>query len=213
MVDLSSHIQAVLLAYGAFLLGIASPGPNVLSVMSTSMGDGRRSGMALAFGVSLGSLTWAALTAMGLTTLLAAHVWALSLLKLAGGLYLLWLACKAFRSAARADPIEMSPVNGSRRSIVGYVWRGYSVMMTNPKAILAWVAIMSVGLQPGAPIWVAAAIIGGTFALSMAIHLLYALAFSSGPMIRMYARARRKIEVTLGVFFAFVGLKLLLSRP
>lgn len=84
--------------------------------------------------------------------------------------------------------------------------------MTNPKAALTWIAIISLGLQPGAPLWVGAVIVLGTFALSILLHVLYALAFSTPVMPRIYARARRGIQATLGAFFAFAGLKLLTSR-
>jgi threonine/homoserine/homoserine lactone efflux protein len=50
MAEISPYISGILLAYTAFLLGIASPGPNVLAVIGTSMGVGRGSGMTLALG-------------------------------------------------------------------------------------------------------------------------------------------------------------------
>ena len=84
--------------------------------------------------------------------------------------------------------------------------------MTNPKAALAWIAIISLGLGEGAPFWVGGAIVLGTFLLSIAIHLLYSVAFSTPVMVRIYGRARRSIQTLLGTFFAFAGVKLLLSR-
>jgi threonine/homoserine/homoserine lactone efflux protein len=53
--------------------------------------------LALALGVAAGTLTWALLTAIGLSTLLATYASALLFIKIFGGLYLLWLAYKAFR--------------------------------------------------------------------------------------------------------------------
>jgi threonine/homoserine/homoserine lactone efflux protein len=50
MAEISPYISGILLAYTAFLLGIASPGPNVLVVIGTSMSVGRGSAMALALG-------------------------------------------------------------------------------------------------------------------------------------------------------------------
>ena len=84
--------------------------------------------------------------------------------------------------------------------------------MTNPKAALAWIAIISLGLKQGAPLWVGAVIVLGTFALSIGIHLLYAIAFSSPVMVGLYGRARRIIQGVLGTFFALAGLRLLTSR-
>jgi amino acid exporter len=96
---------------------------------------------------------------------------------------------------------------------LGYAVRGYTVHMTNPKAALAWVAIIALGLPPEAPLWVGLAIVFGCFGLSIVVHLTYALVFSTPVMSSLYLWARRGIQATLGVFFTFAGLKLLLSRP
>ncbi|MEM7722713.1 MAG: LysE family transporter [Pseudomonadota bacterium] len=212
MEHISPYLPGILLSYGAFLMAIASPGPNVLAVIGTSMAVNRSSGMALAMGVATGTLTWAVLTAVGLSALLATYASALFLIKIFGGLYLLWLAYEAFRSAASAHDIDAAELAGGRRTAMGYARRGYVIQMTNPKAALAWIAIISLGLTPGAPLWVAGVIVGGTFLLSVMIHMLYALAFSTPVMVRVYGRARRGIQATLGTFFAFAGLRLLTDR-
>jgi len=213
MDQLTTYLPGILLAYAAFLLAIASPGPNILAVMGTSMSVGRTSGLALALGVATGSFTWALLTVLGLSALLAAYAWALTVIKIAGGLYLLWLAYKSLKSALSRHDIEARELAGGKRSPTGYLIRGYVIQMTNPKAALAWIAIISLGLKEGAPFWVGAVIVLGTFVLSVAIHVFYALAFSTPVMVRVYGKARRGIQMLLGGFFAFAGLKLLLSRP
>ncbi len=212
MDQLFFYLPGILLAYAAFLLAIMSPGPNILAVMGTSMSVGRKSGLALAMGVAGGSFCWALLTVVGLSALLAAYATALTVIKIAGGLYLLWLAYKSFRSAAAAHDIEATTLDGAPRGPLGYLTRGFLIQMTNPKAALAWVAIISLGLQDGAPLWVGFSIVAGTALLSAAIHAVYAIAFSSVPMVRLYARARRWIQGALGAFFAFAGIKLLTSR-
>ncbi|NMM44288.1 LysE family translocator [Rhodospirillaceae bacterium KN72] len=212
MQEISTHLPGILLAYSAFLVAVASPGPNILAVIGTSMGVSRESGMALAAGVATGSFTWALLTVFGLSAILAAYASALFAIKIFGGLYLLWLAYKAFKSASSRHDIEAKELAGGRRTALGYFKRGYLIQMTNPKAALAWIAIISLGLKAGAPYWVAASIVLGTFALSISIHLIYAVAFSTPFMMRHYSNARRLIQGVLGTFFAFAGLRLLLSR-
>ena len=71
---LPAYLSGIGLSYAAFLLAIASLGPNVLALISTSMSVGRKAGMALALGISFGSLTWALLTAFGLSALLLRSV-------------------------------------------------------------------------------------------------------------------------------------------
>ncbi len=84
--------------------------------------------------------------------------------------------------------------------------------MTNPKAILAWIAIVSLGLHADAPFWVGLAIIIGTSILSIVLHCAYAVAFSTPAMVRIYSKSRRWIQGALGIFFTFAGIKLLTSR-
>ena len=212
MDPISLYLPGIVLAYTAFLLSIMSPGPNILAIMGTSMSSGRSSGIALALGVSSGSLCWALLTVTGLSALLAAYAVALTVIKIAGGLYLLWLAYKSFRAAASHQDVEARTLEGKQLSPRGYYLRGFTIQMTNPKAALAWIAIISLGLQAGAPLWVAAAIVLGTTFFSVTIHCIYAMAFSTKPMVRIYGRARRWIQGLLGAFFAFAGLKLLTTR-
>ena len=212
MQDFTLYLPGILLAYTAFLLAIASPGPNILAVIGTSMEVGRGSGIALALGVASGSFNWALLTVFGLSALLATYASALLAIKIFGGAYLLWLAYKSSKSAASRHDIEAKELAGGRRTPFGYFKRGYIIQMTNPKAALAWIAIISLGLKAGAPLWVGATIVFGTFALSIAIHVLYALAFSTPVMVRAYGKARRTIQGVLGTFFALAGLRLLTSK-
>jgi len=212
MQDITIYLPGILLAYSAFLLAIASPGPNVLAVIGTSMSVGRSSGIALAMGVATGSFTWAVLTVFGLSAILASYASALIAIKIFGGLYLLWLAYKSFKSAASQHNIEAKELAGGRRTPLGYLKRGYLIQMTNPKAALAWIAIISLGLRHDAPLWVGVAIVIGTFILSIVIHLLYAVAFSTPIMVKVYGKARRIIQGVLGTFFALAGLRLLTSR-
>jgi threonine/homoserine/homoserine lactone efflux protein len=145
MDEISMYLPGIALAYSAFLLGIASPGPNVLAVIGTSMGDGRRSGTALALGIAAGSFCWALLTASGLSALLSSYASALTMIKITGGLYLLWLAYKALQSATAAQDIVPTSLAVSGRGALRYVIRGFTIQMTNPKAALAWIAIISLG--------------------------------------------------------------------
>jgi amino acid exporter len=71
MAEFSLYLPGIPLAYSACLLGLVSPGPNVLAVLGTAMAEGRRAGIALALGIAAGSVLWALMTAAGLSALLA----------------------------------------------------------------------------------------------------------------------------------------------
>ncbi len=203
-----TYIPGILLAYSAFLLAIASPGPNIIAVIGTSMSVGRSSGVALALGVASGSFTWALLTVVGLSALLAAYSSALMFIKIFGGLYLLWLAYKAFRSAATPDGAVVATSAAGDRLYL----RGLAIQMTNPKAALHWIAIVAIGLGPDQPLWVGVALVLSATALSLVGHLAYAVTFSTQPVIAFYRRARRWIEGGLGLFFVFAAFKIATHR-
>jgi amino acid exporter len=114
--QLSSYTSGILLVYSACALGLLRPGPNILSVIGTSMGAGRKAGIYVALGVSAGTPIWAVATSIGLTRLLAAYAGVLMLIRIVGGLFLLWIACKAFRSAASST--EIHELSFRHRSIV-----------------------------------------------------------------------------------------------
>ncbi|MBL1422610.1 MAG: LysE family transporter [Alphaproteobacteria bacterium] len=206
------YLPGILLAYAAFSLGIFSPGPNILAIIGTSMSVGRKSGIALAMGVATGSFTWAMLTAVGLSALLTQYAYALFVIKIVGGLYLLWLGYKSLRSAMSDYDLTATTLDGETRTAFGYYSRGYIVQMTNPKAALSWVAIISLGLAPDAPLWVAAVIVTGATLMSIIMHYVYAVAFSTNLMVRVYSKARKYIQATLGIFFVGAGIKLLSGK-
>lgn len=201
---MSDHIASLLLALGIFSVGFISIGPNILAVIGTSMERGRRQGAALALGVGIGSGLWAVLTVAGLSALMTAYAGAMVALKLIGAAYLAWLAWKAFKSAATpGDRLEVQAADGDN-----LFWRGLSVQMTNPKAALHWIAIVSIGLGPDAPVWLGIALVLSATALSVLGHLAYAVTFSTRPVVAFYRRARRWISGALGVFFTYAAVRL-----
>ena len=211
MSELITYLPVILTAYGVFIVSIFSPGPNILSIIGTSMAVDRPSGKALACGIASGSFLWGLLAWLGLTAILVTYASVMVAIKIIGAVYLLWLAFKAFRSASRQKDIAPEGMDLGGRP-AAYYRRGLLIQMTNPKAALAWAAIMSLGISVGAPWWVGGTIVAGTTILSFAGHLAYAVVFSTPPMVKVYARARRWIEAGLGLFFCFASYRLLTTR-
>lgn len=205
------HITGVLLAYGVFMIGMFTPGPNILAVIGTAMSVGRSEGKALALGIATGTFGWAMLTALGLTALVSAYASVMNVFKILGAVYLLWLAYKAFKSAFTVKEFNVAPIKISGGASA-YYKRGLMIQMTNAKAALVWIAIMSLAMGDQAPVWVAGVVVIGTSIISAIGHMIYAIAFSTAPVIAAYAKARRWIEGALGVYFCFASYKLATYR-
>jgi len=175
------------------------------------MSNGRAHGAALAMGVAFGSFLWATIAVLGLTALLTAYAGIVTAIKVVGGCYLFWLGYKSFKSAYTSKNIQAEN-RGSEQSKRAYFLRGLTVQMTNPKAALAMTAIVAIGIKSDAPVWASVVLVLGISLLSVVGHLIYAFAFSTQTVVKIYVKARRWVETALGAFFCFAGLKLLTDR-
>lgn len=92
-------------AVAVFLLS-ATPGPNMLHVLSRSVELGMKRTVATMAGCLLGLVTLLAASAVGLGALLHALPGVFTTLRIAGAAYLLFLAVKAWRAPVREDETE-----------------------------------------------------------------------------------------------------------
>lgn len=201
----------LLLVYGAYALTAGSPGPSTMEIMGVAMRNGRRPAAAMAAGVVTMSFAWGLIAAMELATLVTRYAHVFVILKIAGGLYLLWLACKSARSAMRAGVAPEAIATG-KADLCAMYRRGMLMHVGNPKAILSWLALMSLGMGADASSQRLALAFGGCVVLGIFIFFGYALLFSMAPMVKGYARARRWVEGMLTLAFAGAGLRLLFVR-
>lgn len=205
------HLPVV---FAVYAIAAGSPGPSTLRIMGVAMHHGRRAGLALAAGVVSGSLFWGVCAATGVSAFLARYAETLLVLKILGGLYLLYLAVKAARSAfsSASPPLNAASEEGTAPSSLTLYRHGLIMHVANPKAVLAWIALVSLGLGPDASWREAAVILAGCAVLSASIFCGYAIVFSTGPMVRFYCRMRRGIEALLAAAFGLAGLRLLMSQ-
>ncbi|MFA7415131.1 MAG: LysE family translocator [Rhizobium sp.] len=214
MNDIAQNLPQIVATYLVYLAAVLSPGPAVMAIVSTSISEGRRSGLAMAIGVFAGSLTWAMAASIGLAALLMHYASVLQVVKIVGGLYLLYLAYKALRSASRPDTaLQLATADAvPARSLKRTFLLGYAIHLTNPKAIFAWVAIISLGLPQDASTAAVALIVGGCLLTGLTVFTSYALLFSTGPAYRAYHAARRWIDGVMAALFCAAGIKMLTVR-
>lgn len=211
---MSFDYHHLLLVFTAYIVGAASPGPSNMRIMGVAMNQGRQPALLLAAGVISGSIFWGSMAATGVSAVLEQYAQALGVLKMVGGAYLLFLAIKAGRSALTSNErLEKELAAAPKVSGFSLYQRGLLMHLTNPKALLGWIATMTLGLGPQASPTTVAIILAGCAVLSVTIFCSYAIVFSTAPMIRGYRRARRWIEGTLALVFGAAGVKLMFSHP
>lgn len=209
---ISEYLPHLAVAWAAYLVAVVSPGPATLALAATSMTSGRAAGLALAAGVYTASFFWACLTSLGLAAILTAYAGILTVLKVVGGLYLLWLAWKSFRSALKSSELHLAELAQRQPSLRQLYFRGLAIHLTNPKAILAWLSMLSLGVPQGAPPSVIVLFIGVALVIGCTTFFGMALVFSTESIRRGYTSARRYVDAFVGLFFVAAGVKLLTAR-
>jgi preprotein translocase subunit SecG len=101
--SLSPAAYQLLLVYTTYVIAAGSPGPSNMRIMGVAMNQGRKAGLMFAAGVVTGSIFWGLMAATGVSAILTRFAEALIVLKIFGGLYLLYLAFKAARAAMTSD--------------------------------------------------------------------------------------------------------------
>lgn len=202
------EINLVLILIAA-LAASMSPGPATLAIAGTSMARGRRAGLALAGGITTGSLAWSVSAALGLGALMLAHGWVFEIIRYAGAFYLLYLAWKSARSALSTRTIETRTVGGRPAALFA---RGAALHITNPKAILFFGALFSIGVPPDASAAQLALVVAAVGVQSTVVFLGYAVLFSAPAMTRLYLKLRRWFEAAFALGFAGAGLRLAMAR-
>jgi threonine/homoserine/homoserine lactone efflux protein len=200
--------SSLLFAYSAYFVACASPGPSILAIMGMAMNAGRRPALTFAMGVMCGSMFWAVLAALGLSATLARYSQLLIFLKLAGGAYLLWLAVKSARAALKASSVVPTLPKSEALPKRLYL-RGLGFHLTNPKAILTWLSIVSLALPQGGTASHALLVVAGCNVIGFVVFGGYALLFSTPAVRRFYVAIRRWLEATLAIVFGVAGIKML----
>jgi threonine/homoserine/homoserine lactone efflux protein len=177
-----------LLAFtAASLVLIAVPGPNLLYILTRSVGQGRRAGLASAIGVETGTLLHVTAAALGLSSLVAASAALFGVVRCAGAAYLITLGIRALRRPSGLDRSGDAAPLPLRR-----VYRdGVLVNVLNPKVAVFFLAFLPQFVTPRAAPAAARpqmlALGAVFFALALTLDVAYALA---GGVVSTWLRRR-----------------------
>lgn len=136
------------LGVAAIALGmVLTPGPNMIYLASRSISQGRTAGLVSLGGVALGFFVYLAAAAVGLAALFAAVPAAYDGVKVAGALYLAYLAWGMLRPGGSSpfQTRELVPHSSRRLFTMGLVTN-----LLNPKIALMYAALIPQFVDPAA---------------------------------------------------------------
>ncbi|MFL1493042.1 LysE family translocator [Pseudomonas antarctica] len=208
MIDFST----LLVFSGAVLLLLLSPGPNMAFVISHGVSYGWRGGVASGLGICVADVLLTALTATGVTALVASWPPSFDVIRYAGVIYLLWLVFKTLQKSPGLDTAQVKRVRLSRVFVQAML-----NSLLNPKALLFFMVFLPQFVRPQAgSITLQLLMLGGVLTLIAGVfHVL--LGIFGGALRRFFAgragSARLQKWGLASVLMLLAARLMLMSRP
>lgn len=188
----------------AAFINIISPGPAIILAISNGVSGGLRSVVASSLGNIAGLFIISSISMFGLGLILQASSLMFTVLKFIGAGYLIYLGIKKFRSADRFLAVQ-SAIDNEVVIFSKKFKEAFLVAVTNPKAILFFIAFFPIFMDSSAPVIPQFMIMTFTFMvlsfLSLATYGAIAKTargwFESPKVVKAFHR------VTGGVFIGF----------
>lgn len=114
-----------------------SPGPDILYVLTQSISNGKKYGIATAAGLVTGILVHTTLIALGISALIKQSEWVFMFIKVLGACYLLWIAFQVYKAPAS---IAVSKEVSAQKSLFSLFKQGFVMNVLNPKVTLFFLA-------------------------------------------------------------------------
>jgi threonine/homoserine/homoserine lactone efflux protein len=171
-----------LLVFAALSLGLAAtPGPNMLYLVSRALAQGTGAGMVSLVGCQFGSLVIMLCAAAGLTAALFAVPFAWDALRLGGAAYLALLAWQCVRPGGQ--PI-FAPRPLPREPSARLFSVGFATAALNPKVALFYVAVLPPFIDPTLGNVLTQGIVLGAVQIGVAILFDGALVYGAAGVAR-----------------------------
>lgn len=186
------------------------PGPTILTIIGYSISHGRRANVPLVVAVVLGDSTAMAVSLVGLGALLANSAFWFTAVKLAGGLYLLYLGLKQLRAGLSQVKPTISEKPGSRWRLFANT---YLVTALNPKGIIFFVAFLPQFIRSDTSVTQQLWVLAVTFVALAALNAtLYAVFAGAAGRILTSPRAQRRFNLAGGSLLSIAGVWALLAK-
>jgi homoserine/homoserine lactone efflux protein len=189
--DIAAELRMSPELYFAYLLAtvviVIVPGPTVTLIVANSLTHGTRAGLLNVAGTQLGLAFCIGAVAIGLASVIQAIGWWFDWLRIAGAAYLIWIGWKLIRSTGKIDEIARS----ARKPRGGFLLQGFLVMLSNPKTLFFFGALIPQFVDPTQDYLTQVAILGPTaMVVALASDGFYAIAVGRARRLLTQRRVR-----------------------
>lgn len=195
-----------------FMIALMSPGPDFMLVSSVSLTRGRWAGIQACAGIAGGIMVYTALSAWGLGLLFQQMVGLMTVIKIAGGLYLgylgflLWKTSLTVEVHAPNTTGNNAPPNHRNAFVMGLLTN-----LGNPKAIAFFASVFALILTPDTNTATKLATVLLCGLMTVGWFGFVAVALSTPRIRARYQRWSKTIDRIAGSLLLLFGIKLIFS--
>ncbi len=191
------------------LLAAASPGPDFALVTRQALVSGRRSGLCTSAGIALGLSVHIVYSALGMAAIIARSAEWMAVVKVLGGLYLLYLGIRGLSSRPGTAMDIESPGEVGARSDGRDLLSGVLCNVFNPKAPIYFLSLFTIFISPDLPI--ATLCLYGTWIMILQFLWFAAvtLFFTHGTVRARFLAIGHWLDRIFGVVMVALGLQVL----
>lgn len=191
------------------LMAAISPGPAVLMAARIGLAEGWRTGLALSIGIGAGAVFWATSALFGLALLFEHAPFLLTVLRIGGAAFLVWMAWNMWRQAS--EPIAASENEPALPRTAFSAFRlGLVTQLANPKPAVFFGAVFLGTVPEGSSALSLIALLFCIFLGEATWNTLVARIFSLEKTRRGYINLKHVIDRVFGGLLAALGLKIAL---
>lgn len=210
---LSTYLGEFIALATIHLLAVIAPGPDFAVTIRQSVRFGRLTGLCTALGIGAGISVHVLYTLLGVGALMHALPWLLTVAKVVGAGYILYLGINLLRSKVRSQLEGMAQAEPDlpRQRLGKAFMTGFLTNATNPKATLFFLAIFTTVVSASTPLQVQALYGVWMCLVNAAWFVIVALFFSSARVRQVFLRLGHWFERSMGLILILFAGRLMLS--
>lgn len=174
MLDLSQILAFGLICWAMVL----TPGPNMIYLISRSICQGKTAGFISLAGVGVGFIFYMLCASFGITALIVAVPYAYDTIRIAGAIYLLWLAWTLRPNAFPIFDIKQLSVDSPAKLFL----MGFATNLLNPKIAIMYLSLLPQFIHPqqGSILWQSIQL--GTIQIFVSVSVNALIVLSAGSI-------------------------------
>lgn len=136
--DIAMTLASLLTYSGALFIAAVIPGPGITAIVARALGAGFRETFFMGLGLVLGDTVYLTAVILGLAFVAQTFALAFTVIKIAGVIYLAWIAWKLWSSGLISADIAARKAAGPVSAFIS----GLLVTLGNPKTMLFYIALV-----------------------------------------------------------------------